>query len=101
MTRIALIAALCAMLGLVVGLWWVVGQRDAQRAEVARLAGELATAQAIAEQARQAAAVHKAWLDRATVEKAAAVAREAEFTGKEGGDAPLSDYLRDALDRVR
>jgi hypothetical protein len=72
-----------------------------QRAEVARLVGELDAAKAIADQARQAVAVHKIYLAKAETARAEAEARETEFTGKEGGDAPLSDYLRDALDRVR
>lgn len=100
-TRYALIAALCGLLGLGAALWWVSGQRDDARAQAARLQAELDTAQARLDQAAQAAAVHRAFIDRARAEAAKAAATENEFLGKEGGDEPLSDYLRDALDRVR
>lgn len=101
MTRYALIAALCGLLGLGTALWWVSGQRDAARAEVAHLARELAVAALRIQQAEDAAAVHRAWVDRMQAEAASAAATENEFLQKEGADAPLSDYLRDVLDRVR
>lgn len=101
MMRYIAIAGLVGCIALGGSLAWVKGQRDDALASVVHLRAELATAKMQRDQARDAAAVHKAWLDRAAAADAAASDRESEFQNRDGGDEVLSDFLRDALDRVR
>lgn len=101
MTRTALIAALCAVLGLGAALWWVSGQRDAAQATAARLQLDLDAAQHRLDQAAQAAAVHRAYIDRMQAQAAQAAEDEATALTMEGADAPLPDYLRAIIDRLR
>lgn len=101
MTRHALIATLLACLCLGTALWWVSAQRDAAEATAARLQAELDTAQHRLDQAAQAAAVHRAYIDRMQAAAAQAARDEADALTMEGADAPLPDYLRAILDRLR
>jgi len=101
LTRYALIGVLLAMLGLGSAMWWVMGQRDAAEAHAARLQAELDTAQHRLAQAAEAAAVHRAYIDRAQQAAQAAADAETEALTTEGANAPLPDYLRAILDRMR
>lgn len=97
----ALGAALLACLGLGAGLWWVSGQRDAAQATASRLQDDLDAAQYRIDQAAEAAAVHRAYIERMAEQAAKAAQNETEALTMEGADAPLPAYLRTILDRVR
>jgi predicted negative regulator of RcsB-dependent stress response len=99
--RHALIAASVACLGLGGWAWWATGQRDAAMATAAALQAELDVAQHRIEQAMQAAAVHRAYVDRLQGQLAQAAQDEEDAFRMEGADAPLPDYLRSVLDRLR
>jgi biopolymer transport protein ExbB/TolQ len=95
MIRLYAIAALSA--AVVAAGWWGQAQRDRARAAEAALAGATARLQQVAE----ANAVHRAHLDRQARERAAYEALADEFDRMEGGDAPLSDYLRAVDERLQ
>ncbi|QCO56933.1 hypothetical protein EOK75_14120 (plasmid) [Pseudorhodobacter turbinis] len=101
MTRYALIATLMGCLGLGASLFWVSGQRDSAQSVADVLRAELTTAEQRLNHAAQAAAVHRAYIDRIQVAAAKAAEDEAAVMTMEGADAPLPDYLRDILDRLR
>lgn len=101
MTRYAFIAALLGCLGLGAALWLVVGQRDTALALTAELRGALDIAQHRIDQAAQAAAVHRAYIDRMQAAAAKAAQDETDALTMEGADAPLPDYLRTVLDRLQ
>lgn len=101
MLRHALIAALVACLGLGASLWWVAGQRDAATTLAAQLQADLDTAQHRLDQAAQAAAVHRAYIDRMQAAAAQAAQDENDALTMEGAHAPLPDYLRTILDRMQ
>jgi hypothetical protein len=81
------------------GLWQRGGKIEAL-ADAAYLRGELRTATLALEQAREAARVHRAYLDRLEGENARWTALEADLNAMEGRDAPLSPYLRAASERL-
>ncbi|WP_050525499.1 hypothetical protein [Pseudorhodobacter aquimaris] len=101
MTRYALIATLTGCLGLGAALFWVSGQRDVAQSEAKSLRMQLITAEQRLNHAAQAAAVHRAYIERMQVAAAQAAEDETAALTMEGADAPLPDYLRDILDRVR
>lgn len=82
------------------GLWQRAAAIQA-RAELQAAQVQLAAAEAREAQAIEAGKVHRAHLARIEAQAAAAAARDAEVLGSEGADAPASDYLRRAVDRVR
>lgn len=94
-------AALVAALALAGALWYVTGQRDTAQAEAARLSADLAVTRATIAQQAEAAAVHRIHLRQAQQAAAQAQADEAAAMTGEGANAPLDDYLRAILDRVR
>ena len=101
MTRYALIAVLCALLGLGSLAWWQSGLIAAQQAENGRLRGAVA---ALTEQADQAALAREveAARARAFAERAASLSAEIEAILTGGiPDAPLDPDLAARLDRLR
>lgn len=93
-------AALAFLALLSWGLWQR-GAAISARSELEAVQVELAAAQAREAHAIEAGKVHRAHLARIEAQAAAAAARDAEVLGSEGADAPVSDYLRRAVDRVR
>jgi hypothetical protein len=94
MIRATIIAALAAAL---LGLWWFA---DRQHTRALQAEAALAGAQARLAQVAEASAVHRAHLDRMARQQAAYDALATEFDHMEGGDAPLSDYLRSVDGRL-
>lgn len=90
-----------ATLGLLLALlatgWW--GQ--VQRGRAVQAEAALQGAQAQLAQVAEANAVHRAAIARMERDKAKQAALAAEFDTMEGGDAPLSDYLRTVDGRLR
>lgn len=86
----ALVAALIVAGGLA---WWWHGR-------AAALAADLARATARVEQFEAAAAVHRAHIERLEREAATWAEIETDLQSMEGRDAPLSDHLRRASDRL-
>lgn len=90
-------------LALAAGVWWLVGVvRDRAELSAALRAArvELATKDAALAQAREAARVHRAYLDRLETERARWAAIKADLQTMEGRDAPLSDLLRATAERL-
>lgn len=100
-TRYALIAALVAVLGGGVSLWWVVGQRNEARATAAQYKLELDTAATRLKQAQAAAAVHNAYAAQLRLDLAKAKQAEQEALEAVGHDEDLPDYLRRIIDGLR
>lgn len=98
-TRYILGAALVAVLGLSVVLWWQIGTVDRLRDDNARLTRSVAALEQSRAQAREAAAVA-----RAEAERQEARAKEYEQIKdafREGNfNAPLPDDFRRLLDRL-
>lgn len=95
--------SLLAAVALVAGIWWLVGLvRDQAELSAALDAArvEIATHEVALKQAREAARVHRAYLDRAEDERARWAATLAELQSMEGRDAPLSDLLRTTAERL-
>lgn len=101
LTRYALIAALVALVTAMSGLGLVLGQLNAQQARITGLHADLDIAQHRLSQAAEAAAVHRAYIDRAQQAAQAATQAENEALMEEDSNAPLPDYLRAILDRMR
>lgn len=90
-------ATLCLLLAtLTLGLW---AQHQRTRAIAAEAA--LVGARAQLAQVQEAAAVHRGHIARMERERAAQAVLADEFDQLEGGDAPLSDYLRAVDGRLR
>jgi putative copper export protein len=90
-------AAVSLLVGvLALGLW-----AQAQRTRAVAAEAALAGARAQLAQVQEAAAVHRAHLARMERERAAQAVLADEFDQLEGGDAPLSDYLRAVDGRLR
>jgi hypothetical protein len=100
MGRYLIPATLTALLGLASALWWMTGQRDAALDDAARLKTELATATLFIENARAAAIVHRAHIDRLAREAAETTALLNDLETLEGQDAPLSPLLDATADRL-
>jgi HAMP domain-containing protein len=100
-TRYLVAGVAVVFMGLSGVIWAVWGRYTAAQTEIARLGRELATATLIMEQQAESLIVHKAYLKKAEADAAAALATETDVLQQEGADAPLSDYLRSVLDRVR
>lgn len=99
--RAALALALVALLATATGAaLWFRGQAIQAHATSARLARDLAEARAITAQAAEAAAVHRAHLDRMQREADARAALTRDLSEMEGRDAPLSDHLRAVAGRL-
>jgi len=99
-TRYALIAALVVSLAGVTALWWVTGQRDEARAEAARLQRELASALVAIDVAKNAAAVHRVYVDRLTRDNREMSQLLDELQRLDGQNAPLSPLLDTTVDRL-
>lgn len=100
MTRYALIAALCALLGLG-------GYAGFLKWRSARLSAALTVAQQTIvvrnrqlEQSQEAGRVLDAHLGRMRDERAGLDVEINHLRQQEGYDAPLSDFMRDAFDRM-
>lgn len=102
MTARTIIAlALVALLAVTAGAaLWLRGQLIQAHATSAMLARDLAEARAIAAQQAEAAAVHRAHLDRMQREADQWAALGRELQEMEGRDAPLSDHLRAVAGRL-
>lgn len=102
MLRLYALGAVAAVIAALAGaLWFVSGQRDRARADAAHWRSEAMTAAARISQATEAAAVHRAYLDKARADAERWGAIEGDLNSGEGGDAPVSDYLRHAVERLR
>jgi Tfp pilus assembly protein PilN len=98
MNRWAIIAVAFAVVA-AWGFWQRSGWVSA-KAEADRLSTELSTTKAALAQVEEAARVHRAHLARRErLDQAAADTRN-DLATMEGGDAPLSPYLRAASDRL-
>ncbi len=83
--------------------WWVLdlhGDREALRSQVRDLRVELASKDAALRKAEESARVHRAHVERAEAERARWAEIERQLMTMEDGDAPLSDFLDDAVGRV-
>ncbi len=99
--RAALALALVVLLAAAAGaVLWLRGQVIEARAAAAVLTRDLAEARAISAQAAEAAAVHRAHLDRMQREAEARAALIRDLSELEGRDAPLSDHLRAVAGRL-
>jgi predicted nucleic acid-binding Zn-ribbon protein len=89
----AVLAALAA--------WWVMDLRlDRVQAEADRLALQVQSRDAVIDQHRAAAAVHRAHLARAMAEAARADDLQRDLQTMEGRNAPVSDHMRRAGERL-
>ena len=77
--------------------WWAQAQRDGRLAAEAALEGAEAQLAQVAEAAR----VMRAHVARMAQQQAAYDAALADINSMEGGDAPLSDFLRSVDGRLR
>lgn len=98
MNRLAIIGL--AFLAVIAWAQFERAGRIAARAEAAEVRADLNIAKATIAQAEEAARVHRAYLDRAEEDARKWDAIENEFQNMEGGDAPLSPYLRAASERL-
>lgn len=89
--RIALGGCLALSLGLGFALWRV----DALSKANATLEASVAAHEAARDQLEEAISVYRAHLDRMRAERAAQIERLNQIEALEGGDAPLSDFMRD------
>lgn len=89
--RIALGACLALSLALGAAVWRVSALSKANAA----LEASVAAHEAARDQLEEAIAVHRAHLERLTAERQAQVERVNQIEALEGGDAPLSDFMRD------
>lgn len=92
----AIIAALLLALGAGVQTYRLQGAH----ADLAAQARELADKEAIIADNAQAAAVHRAWIDRLDGMQTDQAALQRDLQLMEGRDAPLSDHLRAAAGRL-
>lgn len=92
----AIIAALLLALGAGVQTYRLQGLR----ADYTAQARELADKEAIIADNAQAAAVHRAWIDRLEGMRTDQDALLRDLQAMEGRDAPLSDHLRAAAGRL-
>lgn len=86
---------------LVAALWWLWEDRADKAAEIARLGRELSVQAEVLAQKAESVRVLNAHLDRMEAQNAETQTILEEISGIEGGDAPLSLYLRTVLGRMR
>jgi hypothetical protein len=91
----------CATLCLLVATLTLGLGAQAQRTRAIAAEAALAGAQAQLDQVAEAAAVHRGHLARMERERAAYEAALSDINSLEGGDAPLSDFLRSVDGRLR
>lgn len=104
MDRLALVAILGLASALAVAvpvLMWQRSELRAARIERDWLAERNDTLEQAIEDARRAAEVHRAHLARMAEAAAAWQRAEDEARQQEGGDAPVSDFLRGVVDSLR
>ncbi len=93
-----------ALVAVLAGVVWTIGaafqDRTRLRAELAATQADLATAQAILEQAAETARIHRAHLDRAADEARQWSALTNDLQNMEGRDAPLSPLLAATAGRL-
>lgn len=80
---------------------WLSVSAGRAKQEAAQWRSQALAAQAAIGQAKEAAAVHRAHLDRERKRMDELQTALDALDEIEGGDAPVSDYLRTVLDRVR
>lgn len=100
MSKYLTIAALVSIIALGGVAWRASGQRDAAQAEADRLERELTTAIRAIEDAKMAAEVHRAHIERLAEEARETARLLAELEQMEGQDAVLSPLLDATADRL-
>lgn len=100
MTRYVLIALLTLCLALGGTLWWSLGRSDSLQADIASLRASVAAMEFERNLAREAEEVAEARARHVEV-KAREYDELREGILRDGEDAPIPDWLRDALVRMR